>query len=47
MNRTGLTFGEYQKEFFKRSLPMFSLFIVIVIAIAIAIAIVTGELPIC
>lgn len=36
MNRTRLTFGEYQKEFFKRSLPMFGLFIVIV----------TGELPI-
>ncbi len=38
MNRTEMTFGEYRKEFFKRSLPMFGLFIVT--------AIVTGELPI-
>ncbi|WP_158890481.1 MULTISPECIES: CitMHS family transporter [unclassified Pseudomonas] len=38
MNRTEMTFGEYQKEFFKWSLPMFGLFIVT--------AIVTGELPI-
>ncbi len=38
MNRTEMTFGEYQKEFVKRSLPMFGLFIVT--------AIVTGELPI-
>lgn len=38
MNRTEMTFGEYQKEFFKWSLPMFGLFIIT--------AIVTGELPI-
>ncbi|WP_407316095.1 CitMHS family transporter [Pseudomonas sp. nanlin1] len=38
MNRTEMTFGEYQKEFFKWSLPMFAIFIVT--------AIVTGELPI-
>ncbi|MDT3722126.1 citrate:proton symporter [Pseudomonas oryzihabitans] len=38
MNRTEMSFGEYQKEFFKWSLPMFGLFIVT--------AIVTGELPI-
>lgn len=38
MNRTEMTFGEYQKEFFKWSLPMFGLFIVT--------AIVTGKLPI-
>nr|WP_314570780.1 citrate:proton symporter [uncultured Pseudomonas sp.] len=38
MNRTEMTFGEYQKEFFKWSLPMFGIFLVT--------AIVTGELPI-
>lgn len=38
MNRTEMTFGQYQKEFFKWSLPMFAIFIVT--------AIVTGELPI-
>ncbi|RAU33372.1 SLC13 family permease [Pseudomonas sp. RIT411] len=38
MNRTEMTFGEYQKEFFKWWALMFSLFI--------GTAIVTGELPI-
>lgn len=38
MNRTEMSFGEYQKEFFKWSLPMFGIFLVT--------AIVTGELPI-
>jgi CitMHS family citrate-Mg2+:H+ or citrate-Ca2+:H+ symporter len=38
MNRTEMTFGEYQKEFFKWSLPMFAIFLVT--------AIVTGQLPI-
>ncbi|TFY86869.1 TRAP transporter large permease subunit [Pseudomonas nabeulensis] len=38
MNRTEMTFGEYQKEFFKWSVPMFFIFIVT--------AIVTGELPV-
>lgn len=38
MNRTEMTFGEYQKEFFKWSIPMFFIFLIT--------AIVTGELPI-
>ncbi|MNP75515.1 hypothetical protein D3C76_1725830 [compost metagenome] len=38
MNRTEMTFGQYQKEFFKWSLPLFGIFIVT--------AIVTGELPV-
>ncbi|WP_028695088.1 CitMHS family transporter [Pseudomonas cremoricolorata] len=38
MNRTEMTFGQYQKEFFKWSLPMFAIFIIT--------AIVTGELPV-
>lgn len=37
MNRTEMTLGQYQKEFFKWSLPMFGIFIVV--------AIVTGQLP--
>lgn len=38
MSRTEMSFGEYQKEFFKWSLPLFGIFLVT--------AIVTGELPI-
>ncbi|MCF5052027.1 TRAP transporter large permease subunit [Pseudomonas syringae] len=38
MNRTEMTFGEYQKEFFKWSIPMFFIFLIT--------AIVTGELPV-
>ncbi|MBF7140972.1 MULTISPECIES: CitMHS family transporter [Pseudomonas] len=38
MNRTEMSFGAYQREFFKWSLPMFGIFLVT--------AIVTGELPI-
>lgn len=38
MNRTEMTLGQYQKEFFKWSLPMFGIFI--------AVAILTGQLPI-
>lgn len=38
MNRTEMTFGEYQKEFFKWSIPMFFIFLIT--------AIVTGQLPI-
>ncbi|OLU14817.1 MULTISPECIES: CitMHS family transporter [unclassified Pseudomonas] len=38
MNRTEMTFGQYQKEFFKWSLPLFGIFIVT--------AILTGELPV-
>ncbi|WP_159874051.1 MULTISPECIES: CitMHS family transporter [unclassified Raoultella] len=37
MNRTEMTLGQYQKEFFKWSLPMFFIFIFV--------AIVTGQLP--
>ncbi|KFE54527.1 CitMHS family transporter [Pseudomonas syringae] len=38
MSRTEMTFGEYQKEFFKWSIPMFFIFLIT--------AIVTGELPV-
>lgn len=38
MNRTEMSFGEYQKEFFKWSIPMFFIFLIT--------AIVTGELPV-
>jgi len=37
MNRTEMTLGQYQKEFFKWSLPMFAIFIVV--------ALLTGQLP--
>ncbi len=38
MNRTEMTFGEYQKEFFTWSIPMFFIFLIT--------AIVMGELPV-
>lgn len=37
MSRTEMSFGEYQKEFFKWSIPMFFIFIIV--------AVVTGQLP--
>jgi CitMHS family citrate-Mg2+:H+ or citrate-Ca2+:H+ symporter len=37
MNRTEMSFGQYQKEFFKWSLPLFLIFLIT--------AVVTGELP--
>ncbi len=38
IDRTEMSFGEYQKEFFKWALPMFAIFVIV--------AVITGQLPI-